>query len=504
MNSALYPPKPSDGHGIEGATEIAVAMSSPVSMLVYLGANAHRDLVHQLLELSPAIRFVSSSIFPEASPLLLEDREYIKSAVPFDSAIHLESGEIGFTPVNDYNLVSLIDAVMSDKHLSLLWTRFSNGTRLRNKSEVKRYEVVYSLIKSSLETCQAVKPDVVLFSYEPHVLPIYIFRKVVYALGIKTYTLTISPFIWRMFCEDANGNCSRSPRIENAVQKCANADDPVRRMIGEKQGNYSVAKPFYEKRNMRGGLVGRIRKMLVTNGWNPRRVLLNRIAFAEYMKESSGRDGLMGRNYICVFLQYQPEQTTLPEGGLFVHQMFAIQMLYSAVARLGISLVIREHPATFESVFDPKWRPRGFYKSIKRIGPNIHFDRIDADPFSLIENSVAVSSITGTVLLEALLRGKPAIAFGKHALKGLSAPWFVDKFADEVELRDMIVSATGISPKSIVDEIEKYLHQVYPITFGAGSYPGNTAMSLEKLRDARYTALRQVVERLARSCDVHE
>ena len=282
------------------------------------------------------------------------------------------------------------------------------------------------------------------------------------------------------------------------MQKSETSDDSVKKLIDEKQGHYRVAKPFYEKRDLSGGLGGRFFNKLKVNGWNPRRAMLSQLAFAECQRASSERSQFQGLKYICMFLQYQPEQTTLPDGGLFVHQLFAIQMLYSAVSSLGISLVIREHPATFESVFGPKWRPKNFYKSIKSIGSNIYFDNINSDPFSLIENSVAVSSITGSVLLEALLRGKPAVAFGKHALRGLSTPAFVDRFADEIELREKIVQASGVSSQSIIDDVEKYLHEVYPATIGADRYLGNEAMSLEALRESRNDALLQVVEQLSR------
>ena len=475
-----------------------MSMNSSDYMLVYLGANAHKELVHQLLELNPAIRFLSSSIYPEAPVSLLEDEAFNNAVIQFDSDLQMASGEIGFTPVNGYNQVPIIDAVMNDKHLPLLWARFKSETRRCNQSEVKRYEVVYSLIKASLEICLTLKPGVVVFSYEPHMLPIYIFKKVAAALGIKTYTLTISPFVWRLFCEDAVGDRDLSRKGGLTKPEEVMLDDSVQKLIDEKQGHYRGAKPFYEKRKPKGGLGGRLLNKLKVNGWNPRKAVLSQLAFAECQGVSSERRQFQGLKYICMFLQYQPEQTTLPDGGLFVHQLFAIQMLYSAVAPMGISLVIREHPATFESVFDPKWRPRDYYRTIKSIGPNIYFDDIHADPFSLIENSVAVSSINGSVLLEALLRGKPAVAFGKHTLRGLSSPAFVERFADEVELGEKIARTSVASPQSIVDDIEGYLYEVYPTTFGASRYLGNEAMSLEALRESRNDALLQVVEQLLR------
>ncbi len=471
-----------------------MSIKSSNSMLVYLGANAHKELVHQLLALDPGIRFIESAIYPEQQQSLFEDKLSSESVVTFDSKLALAPGKIGFTPVNGCNQVEIIESVMGDKLLSLLWTRFNGKTRWCNRSEVKRYEVTYSLIKSAIDTCATTKPGVVVFSYEPHMLPMYIFKKVCEALGIRTCTMIISPFNWKVFLDVVNGGSAESQKILLKKMDDEASNDSVQRFINEKKSDYSVAKPFYEKRNLGFSLGKQLIYKLKANGWKPYKLILGQIALANYRKFYTERSQFQGARYICIFLQLQPEQTTLPDGGLFVHHLFVIQMLYSAVSTLGISLVIREHPATFEFDTNLKWRPRGFYSSIKNIGPNIYFDDINADPYSLIKNSIAVSSITGTVLLEALLQGRPAIAFGKHPLKGYAATAFVDKFTDEVELREKVAKAIIESPQSIIADVENYLHKVYPATFGPSEYLGNTNMSLDKLRDARYTALRQVIE----------
>jgi len=468
------------------------------AMLVYLGANAHKGLVHQLLELNPGIRFVDSAIYPERQESLLGDQLFNESVVTFDFNLVTEPDKIGFTPVSGYNQLEIIESIISDKHLALLWTRFSGKMRWNHRDEVKRYEITYSLTKSALETCAKLRPNVVVFSYEPHMLPMYIFKKVCEALSIKTCTLVISPFNWKVFLDvvpEGNGPYGNSLLRETVG---GTFNDSVQRFIDEKKSDYNVAKPFYEKRIQRLGLTKRLMYKLKVNGWKPYKLVLGQIALGEYQRLATERLQLEGLKYICVFLQLQPEQTTLPDGGLFVHHLFVIQMLYAAVSELGISLVVREHPATFESAYDLKWRPRDFYRTIKNIGPNIFFDELSAEPYSLIRNSVGTSAITGTVLLEALLQGRPAIAFGKHPLKGCTATALVDRFKDEVELREKIVKAIAQPPESIVAEVESYLHQAYSATFGPDDYIGNANMSLEKLREARYSGLLQAVQLILR------
>jgi len=328
-------------------------------------------------------------------------------------------------------------------------------------------------------------------------LPIYIFKRVAILLGIKVFTLTISPFVWRLFCEVQENGKSHLLNERLYEESARVKDDSVRKMLIEKQGNYTQAKPFYEKRNVKNKSVLGWFNKLKANGWNPRKAVLCQNAAKEYQRVVTGRNIIKDLKYISLYLQYQPEQTTLPDGKLFVHQLFAIQMLHSAISPLGISLVVREHPATFESTFDPKWRPEDFYSTIIGIGPGIYIDDINEDPFTLIEKSVAVSSINGSVLLEGLLRGKPVISFGKHTLKGFVDDALIDEFNDENELKSKIEIASGIESVDIVSHIESYLYRIYPATYGADIYPGNDAMSLINLRKSRCDALSQVIGQLS-------
>ena len=465
--------------------------TSPSSdLLIYLGANAHKELVHQLLEINPRIRFVESAVYPEQIQSQFDDKLSQESVIEFDADLVREPGEIRFTPVNGQNNRQIIEAVMSDKLLPLLWSRSNRQARKNNQSEIKRYEVTYSLVKSALRACEELKPKAVFFSYEPHMLPLYIFKKVCIALEIKTLTRVLSPFIWRMFLEVEDGD---GVGFIRPIKKNESKSESVKKFIEEKKSDYAVAKPFYEK-SVRGGAVKHFTKILEVNGYNPYKIILRQLALLSYRKLTLKRDRLNDTRYICVFLQYQPEQTTLPDGGLFVHQLIAIQMLYSVVEPLGISLVVREHPSTFKHVFNPDWRPNDYYSAIQEIGPNIYFDDLDADPYALLNNSIGVAAITGSVLLESLLQGRLAIAFGKHTLKGYSGAGFVSNFSDEKELRAKIKKALDERPASIIAEVEGYLNAVYPRTFGTREYVGNDKMSLDKVREDCYAAIKQVVQ----------
>lgn len=475
-------------------------MSTTHTTLVYLGANAHQALEEQLRAIHDGIKFVESAVYPERKRSPEADARLEGVVVSFDSELCAASGEIRLTPVVGCNQLEIIGSVMDDKLLPLLWTRFSGGTRWRHRSEVKRYELVYSLAKSAIAACRGHRPKAVVFSYEPHMLPMYVFKKVCEALGIPTYTMVVSPFNWRMCLEAHGADCSG---VRPAGVSGADGDgESVARFIEEKRSDYSIAKPFYEKRTQRLGPGRRLMYTLRANGWKPHKVIMGGLALSEYRRLTTPRTALVPGRYVCLFLQLQPEQTTLPDGGLFVHHLFAIQSLYAAASELGLSLVVREHPATFETAYNATWRPRDFYRTIQAIGPGIHFDELEADPYALIKNASAVAAITGTVLLEGLLLGRPAIAFGKHPLRGYAAPSFVDRFDDEQDLKARLGEALEQSGACVIADIEKYLHRVYPTTFGPAKYDGNAQMSLERLRQARYTALRQIMESITTEAEL--
>jgi hypothetical protein len=71
-----------------------------------------------------------------------------------------------------------------------------------------------------------------------------------------------------------------------------------------------------------------------------------------------------------------------------------------------IKLVIKENPIMFGQ------RNRSFYKKLRSI-ENIYLVDPDFNSIELIINASGIAGVSGTVLLEAQLLSKPAIAFGK-------------------------------------------------------------------------------------------
>lgn len=463
------------------------------AILVYLGANARSGFVKDLITRDENIVFISSALFQEEAPEMAMDKEFIRRRYLFDEDIHAPEGRIKIDCDCSNNDSLIIKQILDDSLIPLLWTRFSRKTRVNHDDAIRRFEIAYSLVKLSIRTLRQLCPATIIFAYEPHMLPMYIFKRTAIIMGFSCHTMVISPFVWRLFClkENRSGITIKKSAFEDTA---TTNSESVQLLIDEKQGVYSSAKPFYEKRYETRGLLSlKILKRLHNNNWNFLRAITCKNSEKEYGNLTSPRNTFLNKKYICFFLHYQPEQSTLPEGGLFAHHIPALQMAYKLASTLGMDLVIREHPATFSSTFDARWRPEGFFRTIKMFGPGIHFDDLNLDPFTLIESSTAVSTITGSVLLEALIKGKPSIAFGRHPLWEYGHSALVDGFENDQDLQDKFILALRYKPDEITSATMEYLRRIYCSTFGPDTYKGNAAMNLDNLRDARNQALVQAL-----------
>lgn len=112
--------------------------------------------------------------------------------------------------------------------------------------------------------------------------------------------------------------------------------------------------------------------------------------------------------YVVYFLHLQPEATTMPQAGVFVEQELAIKILAASLEKRGIYLYVKEH-------FVQQKRERDFYDELARIR-NVKLIHSEEGSKELIMHSMAVATCTGTVILEAVINGIPALVFGTIGL----------------------------------------------------------------------------------------
>lgn len=124
--------------------------------------------------------------------------------------------------------------------------------------------------------------------------------------------------------------------------------------------------------------------------------------------------------YIFVAFHYQPECTTSPMGGMFVHQDLMLDMLMKYVPR-HVRIYVKAHPKS----------------GLSRM---LH-DRLQTDSrtelivpsfnsHKLIVNSVAVATITGTAGWEAFINRKPVLMFGDYFYQDAPGVYKVKSVSD--------------------------------------------------------------------------
>lgn len=113
------------------------------------------------------------------------------------------------------------------------------------------------------------------------------------------------------------------------------------------------------------------------------------------------------KSYVYYPLHYQPECSTCPLGGVFVHQLLVAEML-SAHLPDGVWLYVKEHPQQRSFL-----RNTQLYRDLAALH-NVKLIHRSADSFQLMEHCTAVASITGTAGFEAQFLEKPFLMFGAY------------------------------------------------------------------------------------------
>ena len=222
--------------------------------------------------------------------------------------------------------------------------------------------------------------------------------------------------------------------------------------------------------------------------------LLHNLKYHYYLrKKFSERRNFLETNYVVMFLQVQPEQTTLPDGDIFVSQLEAVKISASLCKQLDLKLVIREHPSTGK-YFDKNWRNKSFIDKILSFEGDIFFDDYRLSNKEIIKNSKAVVSTTGTVLVEALINQIPVIAFGKSPLLGFNGHSLIQARSSEKKLLELFKFALKMDKEDIYREIVNYLQYAHEISFGINkSYSILKEMPVEELWELIRTSRNEII-----------
>ncbi|MDX5444663.1 MAG: hypothetical protein LPJ87_01215 [Zoogloeaceae bacterium] len=335
-------------------------------------------------------------------------------------------------------------SIINDHQTSVLFDR-----TVKSASEVFKFNELMLMCCTYQHWLEQEAPDCIVFTVTPHNIKTWTLSKVAEALGIPVLYFQESFFPWRQFLLKG---LKRGPEIvcPSASMALEVEQKFFSQYVSKKKGGREEAMPLYE--------IKRLKK----NNWK----LLNfkaelgyflkkPLSALEKVRSYLCYEGLAGDvsriNYVALFLHYQPERSTIPEGYGFGVQLAAILALQQALPD-DTYLVVREHPSTYTYNFSKNYRNRDFYQTIASID-RVIIASVNSDPYGIMDNSIAVASITGTVIGEALVRGKPGIAFGEGIMQAFSSNR-LHKYESVEKLRSFLSGVTELEDEGVAASFE--------------------------------------------------
>jgi hypothetical protein len=122
---------------------------------------------------------------------------------------------------------------------------------------------------------------------------------------------------------------------------------------------------------------------------------------------------LLPKKFVLYALQYTPESSINGLEPYYVDQLRAIDLLLAGMPS-DHQLVVKEHPA-MAGIRQP-----GFYRQLRR-KPGVVLAAPGVSTRQLMQASVLVASVTGTIGLESYLLGIPCLLFGRNFFSHLCA-----------------------------------------------------------------------------------
>lgn len=170
--------------------------------------------------------------------------------------------------------------------------------------------------------------------------------------------------------------------------------------------------------------------------------------------------------YVVHFLHYQPEATTCPGGDIYVDQKLCVEVLLKNLPS-DYKIYVKEHPHQFLRYrIGHAGRMRDLYDDLVK-DDRVRLISTEEDTFRLIQHAVAVSTITGTVGWEAMVRKKPVIAFG--------ICWYENYTDGVLRITD------ENSARNILQFIENYCYDNHSLLAYLASVGKNTRLAYYRL-----------------------
>ena len=403
---------------------------------------------------------ITDSINIENTILIYDVEQYLLAPDPIDSLRNknraFPTSSSSYTPksakIKTFNGLcreKIIGKVVNDFRLFQLYSRFNRSFLSSPFSFTCKCN---DAVDYALEFLDKYKVTEILCIYTPHTFESFIFIKTLEICGVSILRLSPSPLPWLVYSLSGLENISADQFRKSGMLDKDTAKSRVKMYFERLNTNYENAIPWYERKTQVSiktllsdyDSFFSIKKIFK---W----VLKQRLRkeFFRYARSISTES-----RYGIYFLHLQPEANTMPEAGIYYDQFQLIKKLSDAMPS-DMTLLVKEHPSTFSSACDTRYRPKGFYARLCEIR-NVKICPLDSSPFSLIDNSKFVASISGMCMTEALARSIPVISFNPLRFKGFSS--------------DAVIDGCSASTLSLSKRLSKLIHKSY-------SFPENDVFS---------------------------
>ena len=340
----------------------------------------------------------------------------------------------------------------------------NNDINCQYLAERQRKSLMYGPFLSSIEIAKQASFCVwLLDSYKlkavinhnfPHELFTYILYKACKYFGIKHFIVHHSVLPWRASISTLNASNFSDKKILNS--SASNVElNAVIQYKATLMGNHDEAIPIQDRwlltsqstplifseefaQFRSGNIIYAITRILIK--------IKIYLSYRKYVKPLPEK-----KEFVTYFMHYQPEETTIPRGGRFAQQLNVLIKLRSIIPS-DISIIVKENKATFRHAVTLAMQVRSneFYRSIANI-PNTYIVSDCTDTFHLIDSSIAIATITGTVGLESLARGKRAIIFGSAGYSEYKNIIRGDLIAETISKEFLLAQQDSVSNELMVD-----------------------------------------------------
>lgn len=291
----------------------------------------------------------------------------------------------------------------------------------------------------------------------PHNLDEWLLVKGAQFLDIDFYSLEDYIFPWLFTIKKETKENSELVFTDLDETSKEELHQHISNCVKRTSGKYEDAIPTYEKDRLGKGILKFYNPFsnIKFSLQRPHQFMNKTRNFFYYKKHSKVLD-LKQTDYVVFLLHFQPERSTLPEGYEFVDQFYTIKIISEMLPK-GVKLLVKEHPSMFTKVCEPKARTVYNYQLLKQLD-NVEMVNMHTNSFELIDNSLALATIKGTATVEAYIRKKPVIIFGKSNLKLPGVHPFRSIDALQAFINDVVDGKIEID--NVIDNLTESCHKV--------------------------------------------